>query len=245
MWLVDSLINGVSIYSLLQQTLTTSATGLVGGPLSQPELKPHHSTADVWGFISNFKKGFAKPNRFRVEFTLPSGVSLNGIADANTESLATNINAMEHYFNKNGSVNIKCHTMTFPQRTLQTFETRLNSAPFKIPFSAVYDPITFSFYMDSTLDTRQYFEIWQAATVNVSNNTLNFYNEYVSDIKMFIENDHGQDAYGIQLYEAYPIGISIMEMAYNSDNQVLSTQITMSFKYWLPMRNTNLPNRTI
>ena len=238
MWLVNALITGLSIYNMLK----TYSGGGGSSILDLPELKYNKSNSDVWTFMSHFKKGFAKPNRFRVEFTLPKGVSTSGTIMTNRESMSNKIQSMENYYNKKGSINIKCHTMTFPQRTMQTFEVRLNSAPFKIPYTAIYEPITFSFFMDSLMDARQYFEIWQASVSNFSNNTLNFYDEYVSDVKLFVLNSAGEDVYSITLYEAYPMAISIMEMAYNSNDQILSTQITMSYKYWLPTNNTNLKN---
>ena len=119
---------------------------------------------DYQTFLSNFVDGISRPNRYRVEFNLPRGVNLSGGAlSVNDESTVGRIAGMEKYFNSGGMVNIKCHTMTFPQRSLLTMEHRQNSAPFRTPYSATYDPVTFSFYADSTMDTREYFEVWQSA----------------------------------------------------------------------------------
>jgi hypothetical protein len=94
------------------------------------------------------------------------------------------------------------------------------------------------------MDTRRYFDIWQGAIMNFSNNTTNFYSEYTSDIKMYIQNDAGEDVYGILLVEAYPMGLSIMDMSYSSQNQMLPSSVTFSYKYWLPMDSSQRVQRS-
>lgn len=209
-----------------------------------PTLHKRKQTGEIWRFLSNFKDGIQRSNRYRIEFKLPRGCSGAGVFDVNQYSRIGAIQTAENLYNKNGSINVKAHTVTFPQRAFQTFEIKHNSAPFRIPFTSVYDPVTFSFYTDQNMDTRRYFDIWQGAVMNFSNNTSNFYNEYVSDIKMFIENDRGEDVYGVVLYEAFPMGISIMDMSYSSTNQFMSLATTFSYKYWLPMDSSQRINRS-
>lgn len=193
---------------------------------------------DIWTFLSNFKDGFSKPNKYRVEFNLPRGVSLgqNEIG-VNNDARAGRISQMNQFFNSGGGIDVKCHTMTFPQRSLLTMEHRQNSAPFRTPYSATYDPVTFSFYANAFLDARDYFEVWQSAVVNLGSNTMNFYEEYVSDIKMYLLDDHGEDAYGVTLFEAYPLNIGIVDASYSQSNQVTTATVTMSFKSWAPWYN--------
>lgn len=211
-----------------------------------PTFIKHKQDGEIWRFLSHFKKGFAKSSRYRIEFTLPKGANgpLGSVNDVNQFSRAGQIQAAETLYNRNGSINIKAHTVTFPQRALSTFEIKHNSAPFKIPYTSTYDPITISFYNDQDMDTRRYFDIWQGAIMNFSNNTTNFYSEYTSDIKMYIQNDAGEDVYGILLVEAYPMGLSIMDMSYSSQNQMLPSSVTFSYKYWLPMDSSQRVQRS-
>ena len=209
-----------------------------------PVFNKQKQDGEIWRFLSHFKNGFAKSSRFRIEFTLPKGAKGKNVNDVNQFSRAGQITGMETLYNRNGSINIKAHTVTFPQRALSTFEIKHNSAPFKLPYTSSYDPVTISFYNDQNMDTRRYFDIWQAAIMNFSNNTINFYNEYVSDIKMYIQNDQGEDVYGILLVEAYPMGLSIMDMSYSSQNQMLPSSVTFSYKYWLPMDSSQRVQRS-
>lgn len=193
----------------------------------------------VMGFLSHFKLGIAKPSRYRVEFNLPKGVNLApGQIGVNEESTANNIRRMQNYFNSQGGIDIKCLNATFPQRSLLTSEHRQNSAPFRVPFSSTYDPVTFSFYADSTFDTREYFEIWQGAVVNFGTNTMNFYDEFVSDVRMFQLNDLGEDSYSVELFEAYPINVGIVDSSYAQANAFQTITVTMSFRSWKPANNS-------
>ena len=90
-------------------------------------------------------------------------------------------------------------------------------------------------------------ELWQSAVMNFGNNTINFYSEYISDVKLYVQNESGADVYGIILYECFPISIGMLDMSYASTNMPLNIQIMLSFKSWIPMSNSNADNfnRTI
>lgn len=193
----------------------------------------------IFGFLSHFEHGFAKPNRFRVELELPPGVNIGeNTIGVNNAARIGNIKKMNSFFNGRGGVNIKCHTATFPQRSILTQEIRQNSAPFRTPFSASYDPVTFSFYSNGDLDTRFFFDVWQSAVVNLGTNTMNFYSEYVSDVKMFMVDEYGLDTYSITLYEAYPINIGIIDVSYSQEDAVSTITATLAYKSWAPMYNS-------
>lgn len=197
----------------------------------------------IYEFLSHFKNGVMKSNRFRAEFNLPSGVSgKSGTHAVNTKAMASAIKSADTGFNSKSSINIKCHTATFPQRMLQTLEFRCNSVQFKVPYTASYDGISLTFFADGNMDTREYFELWQSAIINFGNNTANFYKEYVSDIKLYIQNEAGDDTYGIILYEAYPMQISMFDMSYGMRSTPLNIQVLFSFKSWLPLSNSNSSN---
>lgn len=193
---------------------------------------------EIWDFLSHFKSGIMKNNRYRIEFNLPKGVSGANVNDVNQFARTGAIQTAEALYNRNNSIAIKAHTVTFPQRAFQTFELKQNSAPFRIPLTTAYDPITFSFYSDAKMDVRNYFDLWQSAIINYSNNTCNFYNEYVSDIKMYIQNDHNEDVYGIRLIDCWVMGQSIIDASYSSSNQFMNIAVTFSYKYWLPLSST-------
>lgn len=192
----------------------------------------------IMGFLAHFNKGISRPNKYRLEMVLPRGVPLaEGQIGVNSDARVGNISRLHQNFNAGGAINVKCHTMTFPQRSLLTQEHRQNSAPFRTPYSATYDPVTFSFYANAFMDTRDYFEIWQSAVINLGTNTMNFYDEYVADVKMVMLDDYGEDSYFVKLYEAYPLNIGIVDAGYSQNNAITTCTVTLAFKSWAPEFN--------
>ncbi len=240
--MVNGAINsaGNLVNNLLSSKLGSGSSGLFSSSAGNLNTKGNNRDNSIYDYMAHFKNGVMKSSRFRAEFNLPRGVSGGGSTHAvNTSALASKIKGVESTLNKNGSVNVKCNMATFPGRSLQTIDFKSNSVNFKMPWSTSYQPISLSFYADGNLDSREYFELWQSCVMNFGNNTMNFYNEYVSDVKLYLQNDSGADAYGIILYEAYPVNIGLMDISYGNSSTVLNVMISLSFKSWLPLSNSN------
>jgi hypothetical protein len=201
----------------------------------------------IKSFIAKLGTGLAKPCRYRVEFNLPAGFNADNASSLlgmNISSSAALIRAVETNLNQNGLINVLCHTCSLPQRSLLTYEHKQLSAPYRVPYSQTYDPVTFSFYADSEYIVREYFDIWQNAVVNIGSNTLNYYNEFTSDVKIYAIDDAGEDTYSVILYEAYPINIGIVDLSYSNMNATQTVTVTLSYKYWASHYNTTAVNRT-
>lgn len=193
-------------------------------------------SSSVSDFLSRFKSGFAKPNRYRVEFFLPSGVAASAdfVSATNRYGGDNSLVQIGNAANGNQQVNISCHTMTMPQRSLMTYEIKQNFAPVRLPYSATYDPVTFSFYADNRYSQRDFFDAWQGAVTNIGSNTMNFYKEYVSDIRLIAQDDAGRDTYAVTLFDAYPLNIGLVDFSYAQANNFQTITVTMSFKAWAP-----------
>lgn len=185
---------------------------------------------DINKFLSHFKSGIASPARYRVRFNLPKGIpNISGSAWESTEG---NIRRWQAELNGTEKINVFCHTCTMPQRSLMTYEHKQLNAPYKVPYSQSYDPVSFVFYGDGDLTARRYFEIWQNAVVNIQSNTMNFYSEYVSDVIIEQLDTEGNPTYGVQLIEAYPMSVTAMDYSYSNQNTIQNIAIVLTYKYW-------------
>jgi hypothetical protein len=137
-----------------------------------------------------------------------------------------------------------CHSCSLPQRTLLTYDHKQLAAPYRVPYSQSYDPVTFSFYADTDYSTREYFDIWQNAAINIGSNTVNYYNEFTSDVRITTIDIEGNDAYFVDLYEAYPINIGVVDLSYSTMNAVQTVTVTLSYKYWASSGNDTAVSRT-
>ena len=232
--------NGVSLYNLVSSILGKNGTSFSGFTGEAHNLIERDSNADIWSFLSAFENGVAKPTKFRLEMTLPKGARGNMV---NSKSRIGNIRGVERNLNIKDSVSLKCHTMSIPRRGFSTFEVTQNNIRFKMPYGITYEPVTFSFYADATLDSVKYFEVWQAAVMNYSDNTMNFFDEYTSDINMYIIDDEGRDVYGVKLIQAYPTNLAPVELAYGNVNNLLNVNVTFNYRYFLSFDSTQYVNR--
>nr|DAM80112.1 MAG TPA: Baseplate wedge protein [Caudoviricetes sp.]DAO72641.1 MAG TPA: Baseplate wedge protein [Caudoviricetes sp.]DAS48656.1 MAG TPA: Baseplate wedge protein [Caudoviricetes sp.] len=197
----------------------------------------------VLKLFSEMQRGISIPNKYRMEFNLPKGVPNTGRI-TNDQSEQGRIRQSQSLYNGTGAINIMCHSAMFPDRMLQSYEHKQMVMPYRVPYSQMYNPVTMTFYADSTLNTRRYFDIWQNAVVNIHDNTLNFYSEFTSDVHIWALDREGNDAYGVKLIEAYPLTLASVDLSYGN-NAVQNVTVTFSYKYWATLDDNRGEARTI
>ena len=138
-----------------------------------------YDQVEISSFIAAFgKEGTpARANRYYVEFSLPSGIDAkdqNVKAWSNTESEKGSISSVGVQLNSAGQLGVLCHSCTMPSRDLTPTQVSQYGPPHRMPTNVQYQPIQMSFYTDSFLSTRRFFEVWQTAAHTISTNSFNF-----------------------------------------------------------------------
>lgn len=219
---------------------------LAESQVSAPTIKPmarkdteESRLMGVESLLSAFgKDGPAKTNRFRVEFNLPLGINADPeVVYVNTNSTNSRIRQFQNVVNSKGRVNIMCHTCTLPSREMQAFELKQYGAPYAMPFTSSYMPISFGFYSDAKLSSRTFFETWQSAVCNIGTNTFNFYNEYTSNIRIYILDSEGNETHFVDVYECWPTSLMQADYSYSSNDTVQTFMVSMRYKYWASSDN--------
>ena len=72
--------------------------------------------------------------------------------------------------------------------------------------------------------------------------TLNFPDEYVSDVSIMAMTRDGRDAYGVKLFEAWPVSIGETSLSYSDADTLAAVTVGMEYKYWSPIFNTQGKN---
>lgn len=176
-------------------------------------------------------KGFARPNRYEAIFQLPAGIS-NSSEDVNPEAKSSKIQSNEIKFNGSQEISILCSSFNLPGRALLTYEHKQIANPINVPYSMVYEPFTVTFLSDPDLNTRRYFEIWQAAVINLQTNSMNFFAEYAGDITFYQLDREGKRRYGKKIFNAFPLNIGDISYSYDDNNKVQEIPVTFSFSTW-------------
>lgn len=188
------------------------------------------SVADYISQLGN--GGIASPNKYWVDFTLPPGIKGDNWGSMNSQSMVGSISESNTHYNKAGGLSMRCIQMQFPSRALMTTESRHWGTPYKIPYSVMYDAVTFTFVSSRDLAERKFFEIWQETVVNIGSNSLNFYDEYVRPIKLYQLDSEGEVTYEVELQEAYPINIGQIDYSYATINDFQAIPVTFTYRHW-------------
>ena len=183
-------------------------------------------------FIGTLKDGLARPNRYIVTFVAPPGVSGTNAGRAISRAQQGAVSTTFREYNDRNSVEILCHSAQLPGRNMDTYEHMHYGAPYPAPISQSYSPAQFSFYTNTKYNSRKLFEVWQQTILNIATNTFNFYDEFVSNVKIETFDRENNKTYGVLLHEAYPINVSSVSLGYGEKDSLADVSVTMAYRYW-------------
>ena len=89
-----------------------------------------------------------------------------------------------------------------------------------------------SFQSSSGLAERSFFEDWQRQAFNEKSWNIKYHKDYVSTIEIYLLDRNDNRRYGIKLYDAFPKTIGAIDLNYSSNNEIIKTPVTFSFRYW-------------
>jgi hypothetical protein len=165
--------------------------------------------------------GFSRTNNFRVEFTLPQGLSQY---QGNLELLS-----------------MACSASALPGTSADTI--RAANGPVIKPemvSGSFQQHIDLMFYLSKDFKERLFFQDWKDLSVNDYTQQIGYYDDYVGEINMFpmkrgSDGDiEGNKLLQCQLTKAFPKHIGSVQYSYDQENQIAMLPVTMSFlKYKL------------
>jgi len=203
----------------------------------------------IQNFIAsmNRAKGFARTSKYAVIITPPTAIQevskrsnqqiLRDGAPA-TVSDAKNLINMQLLNKAVGpQVNLHCNSVSLPGHDLQAQDQQHGSAPGRqIVQSHDYaGTIAASFYLDTHMRERHFFEQWQKMAVNTNTHKANYYDDYIGSMEIFQLDGNGEITYGIKATEVYPTTIAGIEYAYANTNQIALQSVNFQYRQWFNM----------
>ena len=161
-------------------------------------------------FISEVKsKGLARTNRYAVILTPPVIM----------QSIALN------------SVLLFCDQVTLPGTNYSTVQNRTFGEFREVPYEKLYDSVTMNFYVDTDMNVKRMFDVWTNSISNPFTKTFNYYNNYITNMHIQVQDLNEGTKYVLTLYEAYPKTVNSIQLDYASKD-VMKLAVTMQYKYW-------------
>jgi len=184
----------------------------------------------IQNFIASMNKsgGFARLSKYAVVITPPAKL------------LSGDSNNFLH--NTNRQVNLHCSSVSMPGHDLQAMEQQHGSAPGReIVRSHDYEgTIAATFYLDSHLRERHFFEQWQRSAVNTQTHKANYYDDYIGELEIYQLDGDGEITYGIKATEVYPTLIAGIEYAYSSSNTIATQVVQFQYRQWYNMTSDEI-----
>lgn len=160
-------------------------------------------------FIAEIKtQGLSRMNRFTVQLTPP---------------------------NSNPAVTRKtllfCEKASLPGVSYSTTQNRSFGEFREIPYEKLFDTCQLTFHVDRHMTVKKLFDDWMAYIQNPVNRSFQWYRNYITDLKIQIQDLEDKVTYEVALYEAYPKVLGAVSLdAEGKDTMRLD--VTFQYKYW-------------
>ena len=165
-------------------------------------------------FISKVKStGLAKTNRYRVTIATPT--------------------LMTGFMNSGRLITLFCESTSLPGQVIATTEQRIMGETREFPYSKFYDNITLSFYIDNNFEVKGFFDNWLNSVSNTQNKITSYYKDYIAPTVLIevLPMDSEVSTYSITLHEAYPKGISPIQLSADS-RDIARIGVSLNYKYY-------------
>jgi len=126
------------------------------------------------------------------------------------------------------SVLFNCHRCDVPGHNIGSFDHAVIGPSRKIPNEEIYDDLATSFYNNHHLDELKVINRWMKMVGGNSSFRMAYYNDIVSDMQINIYDLKEKLTSKVKIFEAYPIGISELELSYAGE---LPSEITINWAY--------------
>jgi len=162
-------------------------------------------------FVTQLSSGMARTNRFTVMITLP-----------NTMSGQSQFNQLLLF----------CDQVQLPGVAVNTVPNRTFGEIRETPTEFNYEPINLSFYVDSTMYIKRYFDDWLKSIQQGQSRVFNYYRDYICpEMQILVQDTLDKNRLQVSLYECYPKSVSAIQMDY-AGKDVMKLSVQMIYKYW-------------
>lgn len=124
-----------------------------------------------------------------------------------------------------------CESTNLPGMAISTTPSRFYGEVREMPYEPTYDTVQMSFYVDAQMVIKNAFDDWMGLIINPNRRSVQYYRDYVRNIKIKVTTTDNQTPYTITLYEAYPKAIGSIQMS-SEQKDIIKLPVTFQYKYW-------------
>jgi hypothetical protein len=157
----------------------------------------------------------ARVNRFEVFINAPSSLTNKNIANS-------------------GAISLYCEMASLPPVNISTKSFKIFGPTYQRPFSAEYggEGISMTFHVDRDMQVKKFFDNWTAKVVDPDSGFVGFQEDYISTIRLRQLNEQDDITYELELYEAFPRSVNLLELNNSAQNQTHRLNVLFAYRYW-------------
>ena len=202
---------------------------------------PHFIEAGAFGVLNDVlslfhsNNGYAQPNRFEILINAPSKRGLRPNSGG-----TDNVFAGAERKSDIRSISLRCDSISLPGRNLST----MTDSNIYGPTREIVEGVTFAedinivFNGSSGLDERVFFENWQRQAFNENTWDVEYYNDYIGEVEIYLLDKQEQRRYGLKLHEAFPKTVGANELSMGSSGEIIKTTVGFTFRFWTALNIT-------
>lgn len=124
-----------------------------------------------------------------------------------------------------------CSAVSLPGVNLATAQLRTFGEVREAPYDRIFDNVNMTFYVDQDMKVKNFFDEWVNSIQDTETRTFEYYNNYITNIYIQVEDARDDSRYMVELQECYPKQISPIQLSYEN-KEVMKLEVSMNFKYW-------------
>lgn len=124
-----------------------------------------------------------------------------------------------------------CDQIQIPGTNFSTTQNRTFGEFRETPYEKLYEHINVSFYVDRNMQVKQLFDEWTNHIYNPNTRTFNYYDKYVTDTTIEVQDIANKTNYWVTLHECYPKSVGAIQLDY-SNKDVMKLSVTMAYKWF-------------
>jgi hypothetical protein len=134
-----------------------------------------------------------------------------------------------------------CSEASIPGVNISTTPVRSFGESREAPYDKTFDNVSLTFYVDQNMHVKYFFDSWANSIQNPQTRTFEYYNRYITDIYIQVEDPRDDSRYLVILKECYPKSISPISIGYEN-RDIMKLQVSMNYKYWENYKIAANPN---
>lgn len=137
------------------------------------------------------------------------------------------------YVEKREKILMFCDRAVLPSVNMNTAQVRSYGEFKEVPYEKIYEPASFSFYVDNAMIVKSLFDDWMNLIQDSKTRDFKYPRDYMTDtIDVIVQDSQDRTTYTVTLKECFLKTVSPIQLDYAAKD-IMKIDVTISYKYYM------------